>query len=234
MNSLILSSDNQVVTDSEVLKHLTQTIKVKMGDVLKVTILNRGIGKAKILEINPQFIKLEILQITKCHSPWFDLIVGVSRPQTMKKILEHATTFGANSFHFYQAALSEKSYLTSKIYESDSMSEITKLGLAQSTIYANTPDLKLYPYNPAKHFESYQQKFILDLNGKHTFLNEQIDFSKPIALSVGPERGFIQEDLDYFKTAGFKSIKISSTVLRVEHAIYSAISQLEMLKGDLC
>jgi len=234
MNSLILTSENTVVTDPEILRHLTQTIKVQVGDVLKVTVLEHGIGKAKILSVSDCQINLEILEIKTAKNPWFDLIVGVSRPQTMKKILEHATTFGANSFHFYQAALSEKSYLTSKIYEADSMNELTTLGLAQATIYAKKPELKLYAYNPATHFESFQQKYILDLNGTNSFLDEKIDFTQPIVLSVGPERGFIPEDLEYFKKAGFKSIKISSTVLRVEHAIYSAISQLEMLKGDLC
>ncbi len=234
MNSLILINENSVITDPEILKHINQTIKAQVGDVLKVTVLNQGIGKAKILFIDHSVLKLEIIELHPAKNSWFDLVVGVSRPQTMKKILEHATTYGANSFHFYQAALSEKSYLTSKIYEPDSMKELTTLGLAQSTIYAKNPELKLYPYNPATHFEAYQQKYILDLNGTHSFLDEKIDFSLPIALSIGPERGFIQEDLDYFKKAGFKSIKISSTVLRVEHAIYSAISQLEMLKGDLC
>lgn len=234
MNSLILTHENEVITDKAILQHLLQTLKAKAGDTLKVTVLNKGIGKAKILELNQDRLKIELLDIRPASKSWFDLIVGISRPQTMKKIIEHGTTFGANSFHFYQAALSEKSYLTSKIYDEQSMKELTMLGLAQSTIYSQAPELKLYPYNPAKNFESFDQKYILDLNGTHSFLEEKIDFSKPIVLSIGPERGFIKEDIEAFKNAGFKSIKISSTVLRVEHAVYSAISQLEMLKGDLC
>jgi RsmE family RNA methyltransferase len=150
----------------------------------------------------------------------------------MKKILEHGTTYGVHRFHFYKATLSEKSYLDSKIFEAASIEEHTKLGLSQSTIYAKIPSVTTYKYNPAKNFESDSQNFILDLNGKETFMEQKINFDLPIALSVGPERGFTREDINHFTNAGFKSIKISKTVLRVEHAIYSALAQLELIKND--
>jgi RsmE family RNA methyltransferase len=73
----------------------------------------------------------------------------------------------------------------------------------------------------------------LDLKTDKTFLDVDIDFSNPVTLAVGPERGFINSDIERFHQAGFTSIKISSSILRVEHAVYSAVSQLELLRSRI-
>jgi RsmE family RNA methyltransferase len=74
------------------------------------------------------------------------------------------------------------------------------------------------------------QKLLSEKTDK-SFLDVEIDFNLPITLAIGPERGFIDEDLEAFHQAEFTSVKISSSILRVEHAVYSAISQLELLRA---
>ena len=69
MNSLILTNENTEVTDPEILRHLNQTLKVQVGDVLKVTIINRGVGKAKVLSANDLQINLDIIEIKPAKNP---------------------------------------------------------------------------------------------------------------------------------------------------------------------
>lgn len=234
MNSLILKDQTGTITDQNVLNHLHTTLKLQINDVVKCTVLNLGLTKGRVVEINETACKLALDPITPAKPQWFDLVVGLSRPQTTKKILEHATTFGARRFHFFKAALSEKSYLDSKIFEDNAYEEFLLTGLSQSVIYSNLPEFKLDKYNPADQYtdqnKGMSQKFILDLKTDKSFLNVDVDFSQPITLAVGPERGFINEDIEKFHHAGFTSVKISSSILRVEHAVYSAISQLELLR----
>jgi 16S rRNA (uracil1498-N3)-methyltransferase len=230
MNSIILKDQTGLITDKHLLDHIHTTLKLKVNDTVKCTILNLGRTIGKVLEITESECVLGLAPITTGAPQWFDLIVGLSRPQTTKKILEHATTFGARSFHFYKAALSEKSYLDSKIFANLAYEEFLIAGLSQSAIYTQLPEFKLDQFNPAKSYQNASQKFILDLKTDKTFLDVDIDFTKPITLAIGPERGFINEDIEQFHHAGFTSIKISSSILRVEHAVYSAISQLELLR----
>ncbi len=234
MNSLILKDQTGTITDPRLLNHIHTTLKLKTDDVVKCTVLNQGLTKGRVLEINETSCQLALEPITPSQAQWFDLVVGLSRPQTTKKILEHATTFGARRFHFFKAALSEKSYLDSKVFADLAYEEFLLTGLSQSAIYANLPEFKLDKYNPAEQYaapnKDASQKFILDLKTDKSFLDVDIDFSKPITLAVGPERGFITEDIERFHHAGFASVKISSSILRVEHAIYSAVSQLELLR----
>ena len=233
MNSLILKDSQGLITDPKVLSHLHTTLKAQVGDVFKCTVLNQGLCSGVIQSISQSSCQLKLEDLKPASPQWFNLVVGISRPQTSKKVLEHATTFGAKSIHFFKAALSEKSYLDSKVFEDSECTQHLSLGLSQSAIYGSLPVVKVDKYNPAESYTNHQNKFILDLNGTSNFLElaPSIDFDTPTTLAVGPERGFISEDIDRFHQAGFKSVKISSSVLRVEHAIYSAVSQLELIRG---
>ena len=117
MNSIILKDQSGLITDKHLLDHIHATLKLKVGDLVKCSVLNMGLTKGEVLELSASSCQLRLSPITPGIPQWFDLIVGLSRPQTTKKILEHATTFGARRFHFYKAALSEKSYLDSKIFQ---------------------------------------------------------------------------------------------------------------------
>jgi 16S rRNA (uracil1498-N3)-methyltransferase len=233
MNSLILKNSEGIITDQKIIAHLHETLKAQIGDVFKCTVLGLGLSRGTIDSISSTECRLSLTPITKAQPQWFNLVVGASRPQTSKKVLEHATTFGAKSIHFFKAALSEKSYLDSKVLELYEAEEYLLAGLSQSAIYDELPIVKVDKYNPADKYKEQVQKYILDLNGKENFLQiiPSIDFNTPITLAIGPERGFISEDIEHFHKAGFKSVKISSSILRVEHAIYSAVSQLELIRG---
>jgi 16S rRNA U1498 N3-methylase RsmE len=109
MNSLILKNQSGAITDAHQLQHINTTLKLKVGDIVKCTILNLGKTKGRVLKINESSCQLALDSVTSGEPQWFDLVIGLSRPQTTKKILEHATNFGARHFHFFKAALSEKS-----------------------------------------------------------------------------------------------------------------------------
>lgn len=233
MNSLILKNTTGIIEDPGVIAHLHETLKASLGDQFKCTLLNNGLCTGEIVELTKERCVLKLQNQKAAQPQWFNLVVGISRPQTSKKILEHATTFGASHIHFFKAALSEKSYLDSKVFHEKECLEYLLAGLSQSAIYDSLPVVKVDKYNPAEHYKNETQKFILDLNAKENFLDlkDSINFESKVTLAIGPERGFISEDIERFHQAGFKSVKISSSILRVEHAIYSAVSQLELIRG---
>jgi RsmE family RNA methyltransferase len=232
MNTIIISNENGLVSDHKTLEHIHTVLKSKVGDILRIGILNQDIYSGEILSLSHFSCQLKLSKIEPATLPWFNLIVGLSRPQTMKKVLEHGTTFGAKEFHFFKAELSEKSYLDSKIFSDSAYNEFLLAGLSQSGIYTHLPTLTLEKYNPASQYQTKnQQKFILDLDTDKSFQDFNLKHDLPITLAIGPERGLTPNDLAEFHAAGFQSVKISSSILRVEHAIYAAISQLEMLRN---
>ncbi len=231
MNSIIISNDNGIITEPKILSHMHNVLRSKVGDILRLAILNHDIYSGEIISLNTNDCQVKLKFQQKAALPWFNLIVGLSRPQTMKKILEHGTTFGASGFHFFKAELSEKSYLDSKIFIDETYKEYMIDGLSQSGIYSHCPLFSLEKYNPASQFKNQLgNKFILDLNTDKNFHDYPIDNSAPIHLALGPERGFTKSDIAEFHDAGFLSVKISPSILRVEHAVYASVAQLELLR----
>lgn len=248
MNSLLIypeiikkrDENSLVVTSSKLFHHISAVLNKTNSEKnqrYKITILNEGIFQALISFFSEKEIHFQIEKPLVSHEAWIDVIVGASRPQTMKKVLEHGTTYGIRSFDFFVASLSEKSYLTSKIFTAEKDQQLHD-GLSQSARYYQLPDVKIQNNNPAANYREYDYKFVLDFEDAKSFrdislpdlsLLKKGDKAPKIVLAIGPERGFREVDLAPFIANGFQKVTISCAVLRVEHALYSCLSLLEML-----
>ncbi|WP_372651278.1 RsmE family RNA methyltransferase [Halobacteriovorax sp.] len=226
----IIDQAEIIFNDKKRLGHLHTHLKSKVSDTLTITILDQGIYKAEITKLEEFNCTLKILDQIKNESPWFHLLIGLSRPQTIKKVLEHSTTLGAASFNLFKAQLSEKSYAQSKIYEDSSYQTFLIDGLAQSKVYSHLPEFSLSKYLNLEKYKSHKNKFFLSLNTVNTFKELELSELQNPLLAIGPERGWTKKEESLLLEAGFSPIKISQSVLRVEHAVYTSVGQLEMLR----
>ncbi|MBF0297707.1 MAG: RNA methyltransferase [Oligoflexia bacterium] len=289
------------ITDHKRLNHLDQYIKPQIGDLLRLAIINRGrVVSAKVIEYKKsnnctlEFEK-ESINSTLPVSAFgknFQAIIGLSRPPTLKKIFEHGTTMGVTSFHLLSTTLTEKSYLSSKVLNQEEFELYLELGLSQSSLYYNIPNVEVYKnieqfrgrfknYNfkeklserggllevghkSERDFDAENgratngratngllkkralNKFILSASANKsksfadyiTMQSNNINFNiddvdsdiDNIILAIGPERGFTkEEELFFIEELEFLPVKVSNSILRVEHALFHAIAQLELL-----
>ena len=116
-----LSNNNRevVIRDQTRTSHVREVLKAKAGDNIRIVAINHGLGDAKILHIEETCLRLDLapLQPKTIDFLLDEIWVGACRPQTVKKIFEYATSMGVGIIRFFKAELSEKSYLTSKIYQ---------------------------------------------------------------------------------------------------------------------
>ncbi len=234
MNRLILKrtysnqSEFIISEDQDVIDHLKEVLKVKVGDTIRAAFLDEGLGVVIVTATDP-IIELQLEgQIEPTPTRELHLLVGVSRPPTMKKVLEHATSLGVTHFHFFKAHLSDKSYLQSKVFNEDSIEQLLKLGVAQSSKLAKLPIVKSYPSLKQALVQVPPRRFLLSLGGHKSFMNLESP-KEAVALAVGPERGWTQDEEAFLQEENFVPVKISSHTLRVEIATFSALAQLEMI-----
>ena len=227
-------TDENIISfsDPKRINHLHIHLKSKINDILKITLIGRGIFEAKIKSLTQESAELEIVKIISKKNSWFHLAVGLSRPQTMKKVLEHTTTFGAASFTILKAQLSEKSYATSKLYQDLNYQDYLIDGLAQSKTYYKLPELNILNYLNLEELRKHKNKFFLSFNTEETFLSHSKKLDFPL-IAIGPERGWTKSEEEKLIENDFIAIGISNTCLRVEHASFAAIAQIEMLKITL-
>lgn len=68
-----------------------------------------------------------------------------------------------------------------------------------------------------------------DGGGFLNFISQAHYFHKPLLL-IGPERGFTENEKKAFLGTGAQPVCVSATTLRVELAVFAALSQLEMCR----
>ncbi len=233
MNTLILLKTDRTqgdifeIKDSKRVAHLREILKVKEGDELRVGLLNGSFGRARVSSLAP--ISLEVQwnhDSQQASFPQISLSIGLSRPPTLKKILEHATSMGVHSFEFYRAHLSEKSYADSKIFETQTMKDLLMLGLSQGSSSLRLPSVCVTK-SGVEALVATEQSFVLSLEGDHSLWDYDIDFSKPLHFVLGPERGLTHREDHSLIEKGFRPLKIHPSILRVEIATFALLGALE-------
>jgi 16S rRNA (uracil1498-N3)-methyltransferase len=75
-------------------------------------------------------------------------------------------------------------------------------------------------------------KFVLDPRESKTWRDYDFDQSE-LALLIGPEGGFSEEELKQIFSAGFNPLRLGPRVLRTETAAIAALSVLQAVCGDI-
>lgn len=188
-----------------------------------------GIAPQSFLKINANFCEMETNKIIKGVDAKIDLVTGLCRPPSLKKILEHGTCCGVKRFHFVHCELGEKSFLDSKMLKPDNYNEQILLGLSQSHCYYQFPEVIIY-----RSFHEFLQnisklpatRFCLEKNAESGLENP---LNNDVTIAVGPERGFTDNEIQFLNQNSFKNAVVSKTTLRVEYAVLYALAQLEFL-----
>lgn len=238
MNNLLLfphehrSSQTYQVEDLERIGHVRNFLKKAVGDKIKVSVLGQGLNEAILQELGPKTMVLELLgQMRPGRDRPYHLIIGLSRPPTCQKILEHGSTLGVCAFHFFPAELSEKSYQDSKLFQNQAYLKYLYKGLAQAGTMSEVPEVTLEREFPLARISSRAQRYVLDHRSDENFIQHGPDLNSPVVLAIGPERGWTQRELERLESWQFKSTYVSSSILRVEHAVFTALGQLELFSG---
>ncbi|MCP4914265.1 MAG: 16S rRNA (uracil(1498)-N(3))-methyltransferase [Oligoflexia bacterium] len=236
MNRIILLPAEQLESDhssmqfkierKEDIAHIQNHLKAKVGDELKVTVINHGVGLAKISAMNLESITFEVTSLSKNKELPLHIISGLSRPPTMKKVIEHGISLGVKKITFFQAQLSEKSYADSKIFEEEKLQELILAGLAQEARTHTLPVVEVVSSLKDLDFKKSPTKLLLSLDDKAPLLTTALNFDEEICIAIGPERGWTQSEEEFLINDGFQPTKISTNVLRVEIALFSFLGQI--------
>ena len=212
-------------------KHVTEVLRVEQGSVIDFAVENGPRGKGTIKDLNSQKIRI-FLQWSPPHAADFlpvCLLMGLSRPQTCRKVLEQATAMGVEEFHFFGAEKGEPSYASSTLWTSDEWREKIRNGVEQA-FASHVPRCEIHQ-NLTMAFDKLKNKcdlrVALDNYESTTKLTSSfLKDTEKICLAVGPERGWSAMERDQLRDNQFELCDLGSRVLRVETAVVAAIGIL--------
>lgn len=204
---------------------------IQPGREVRVALFGGDKAVARVGECSDARVVLEIIRVEKSLPlrP-VDVIVGLSRPQTTKKVIQAAVMAGVRSLHLVHLASGEKSYLDSHIFRPEDLRQ--EVGKALEQIWEG-----LYPriqiHRSFRLFtREYEQQVmaraatkIVAHPGAATFCAAANSVNEEVVLAVGSEGGWSQHELSTLRECGFVQVGLGQRVVRVEVALLYLLGQ---------
>ena len=219
-------------------RHILTVLKIELGGVFYIGFVNSERALAKIETIcEDGSILLSIVE--RMASPPclpIDLLIGMPRPHTAKRILFEAACLGVRRLHFFQSDHTEPSYMRSRLWQEENYKERLLLGAEQS-FTTHLPEVLLHTnlqgalsqINSAtgSHIDialdNYEAKHGLGFSLKKRVSDQGMNKSY-VFLAFGPERGWSSSERALLVNNEWEMAHLGNRVLRLEMAVVSAIA----------
>lgn len=233
--NLIILFEKDFITENKVrlkdrrLKHVLTVHRAKLGDTLRVGLINGKMGKGMIIKLNEEEMEMEV-ELSEPNPPPLNaqLVLAMPRPKALKRIVQDVTTMGIKKIYIIKTWRVEKSFWNSPILEEDSLFENMILGLEQGK------DTILPEIEVVKLFKPFVEDRIPDIiKGTRAIVAHPVQdtecprsIKEPVTLAIGPEGGFIPYEIDMLVKQGFEVVSLGERILRVETAIPVILGRL--------
>ena len=200
-----------------------------------------------MMTVSPELVELE-LSLSLPHLDVFpaDLIIGLSRPQTVRKVIQAGVMLGVRSIHFVRSERGEKSYAHSSALEEGALQDEILKALEQ-VWDSRAPTVRVH-----RNFSYFVKHHLPDLLGPD-LLGAEGDRAKALlahpgsaplsaatlsapvgpldrfVIAIGSERGWGDCEVAKFQEQGFAMVGLGPRVLRVELAVTFLMGRLSAL-----
>ncbi|HQU09354.1 MAG: hypothetical protein B7X06_02800 [Verrucomicrobia bacterium 21-51-4] len=229
MNLILVPQQNPVLEfepHSPQSEHLLRVLRLQVGGHCFVGVPQGPRGKATVEHIDAGAVTLGVVWEADAP-PLFpiELIIGLPRPQSARKILNTAATLGVSHIHFFEAQKAEPSYRKSTLWSTDEWRTQLQLGAEQA--FATT-------YPTVTHYKSLEEllplcaaqahRLALDVYESPIPLGSYLlDHPQKIYLAIGPERGWSAQEREWLRAQPFSFAHLGPRVQRVETAMATAL-----------
>lgn len=248
MNLLLLrpeeAAQHHVRLEDRRAEHVIRVLKKGVGQTLKLGVQDKGIGKATVVECGSSHIVLELGEIKLVPAPLTNLVLALPRPKVLSRVLAAAASFGLRELRLINAWRVEKSYFASPRLEPARIEEDLRLGCEQGA-QCWLPQVSVIP-RFTEHLASdgpltVGPRLVLHPQADqqlHQALCEPADgafrplpASEVVTLAIGPEGGFIDQELNSLEEAGYRRVALGTGPLKTDVAVAAALGQLALVRS---
>ncbi|WP_041523360.1 16S rRNA (uracil(1498)-N(3))-methyltransferase [Gilvimarinus agarilyticus] len=235
MNLILLFSDDfdpegrAVLKDARRLEHIIKVHRAELGDTLRVGQVDGLMGTGKIIDLSATGITLEVSLTQPPPAPSnIHMILGLPRPPMLKRTLQTIAALGVKQLTLLQSARVEKSYWQSPQLQPKKIHAELLLGLEQGC------DTRFPVIHWAKRFRPFVEDDLPELMRGHDALLAHpyvttpcpTETTKPTLLAIGPEGGFIDNEIAMLTEAGFQGVTLGERIMRVETVVPYLLGRL--------
>lgn len=234
MNLILLFSEDfvdaeRVLLTGRRLAHVTHVHRAKVGQELVVGVAGGRIGQARVTRLDDEALEMTVALERDPPAPLpLTLVLALPRPKVLNRVLAGATSLGVKRIVLLNAWRVEKSYWKSPRLSPANVLEQRILGLEQAR------DTILPTIELQRFFRPFVEDELPSIARGTLALAAHPGASRecprhvdqPVTLAIGPEGGFIDEEIASLERAGFTTVSLGDRILRVETAVSTLIGRL--------
>lgn len=226
MNLLLITErdleqpDRAIIRDHR-LSHMLEIHRAKVGDQMRVGLLNGLMGTAEILSLSPSEATLHLTLTEKSPVPLpVTLILALPRPKMLRRCLRMVSELGIKQLVLLNSFRVEKSYWQTPLLSDQQIEEALILGLEQ------VKDTQLPQVSLRKRFKPFVEDelpaLLKDKLGlvAHPYTASddpvKLPIDQPAVVCIGPEGGFIPYEVDKLIEVGCRPVDLGDRIYRVE------------------
>ena len=209
-------------------QHIRKVLRAETGAKVFIGFVNGLRARAEVVALGEDgSVGLEVIATEAAPKPLpIQLLLGLPRPHTAKRILFEMASIGVQALHFFEAARSEPSYAKSSLWTTEEWKDRLWLGAEQS-FGTHLPEVSIHPdlQFAISHLGAEVSRIALDNYEAAQALSEAIpEAAESAILALGPERGWSPDERDTFRKNGWLLAHLGPQVLRAETACTAAVS----------
>lgn len=238
MNLLLFEPDalgRPLAADAPQARHLTTVLKRGVGDRFDAGLVDGPRGKGRILAIEHGRIEWTFEPGAEPILPLdpIELIVGMPRPQTGRKILQEAAALGVRAMSFIVTDKAEAGYAQSGLWTGGEWRRHLIAGTEQA-FSTRLPEVR-FNLSLEDAIERGGAQSVLALDNYESPLSlataAQQRHVPPVAVVIGAERGWSAAERDLLRAHGAKLVHLGKRVLRTETACVAALTLVKAALG---
>jgi len=234
LNLILLSKEDltgaRVVITGRRHKHILEFLKPVAGSQLCVGLVNGKIGLGRVIAIDGRSVEMEVLFYKDPPRPVpGTLIIAMPRPLVFNRLLGHIAALGIKKIILIHSKRVEKSYWKSPVLKEENIKTQLTLGLEQAKDTIMPEVLRRMKFKPFAEDElpgiiKGTNAFIAHPESPADVLPRCVKGA--FTLAIGPEGGFLPDEVLAFERAGCKCVNLGARILRVETAVVAALGRM--------
>ena len=211
--------------------HLIKSLRIKKGEHVKFIDENKTVFEAAIKEITKNSLKAEIINKFKSErylKKDIILIQSVLMNDAQNLLVANAVQTGVKEIH---PVISDNVSVSINSLK-NKVEKWTKIALEnfKQCERADLPEIKEVAKlkDTISHYKKENVLIFAEKYENSTLNNclKNVDFDSKIAIVIGPEGGFSEDEFNYFKENNYKLITLGNMIYKAPNAVIAAISNI--------
>jgi 16S rRNA (uracil1498-N3)-methyltransferase len=232
MNLILLHHDDfidaaRVRLTGRRFRHVLEVHRAAAGDELTVGVAGGRMGRGRVVRLDADALEMDVTLDRDAPPPLpLTLVLALPRPKVLNRVVASVASLGIKRLFLINAWRVEKSYWKSPRLAHLDEQAILGLEQAKDTILPSIELRRLFRPFVEDELPSMARGTRALVAHPGAAAECPRALREPVTLAIGPEGGFIAEEVASLERAGFEAVSLGPRVLRVETVVTAITSRL--------